>query len=368
MKKHFERVIASAVVVMGFAMMAFAQSETISSALGDKYIISAKAGGVNFIDGSATISRNDGRTGILLKGDSVEIGERVSTTAGSKAEILLNPGSYLRVGGSTSFEFESTSLDDLRIRLVDGIAMLEVFADDEFVVRVNAPGASYDLVDTGIYRVETANGISSIYVWKGRAEIVSESDTKVKSGRRAVVAGDNVAIAKFDKGDRDELAEWSKDRSKQLAKITQSLKPRNVRDPLISAFNSNLWNFHNSFGLWVFDPFRGSYCFLPFGRGWSTPYGYWYGYDIWSYRLPWYVYYPPTGGGTRTPTTQNPTTTSGPINDRRRVPPFQRVEGGSSVRRTTTEPSDPFPSVQTRRRISAPRAPISVSPNPAKRP
>jgi hypothetical protein len=38
----------------------------------------------------------------------------------------LNPGSYIRLAENSSFEFLTTSLDDLQLKLSDGSAMLEV--------------------------------------------------------------------------------------------------------------------------------------------------------------------------------------------------------------------------------------------------
>ena len=58
---------------------------------------------------------------------------------------------------------------------------------------------------------------------------------------------------------------------------------------------------YNSFGLWVFDGSRRNWCFLPFGSGWGSPYGYsyygypygypYYGYPYYGYPYP-YRYYP----------------------------------------------------------------------------
>jgi hypothetical protein len=66
---------------------------------GDRYIVSARAGGVNYVEGTVAVIRKSGRSGLLLKGDTLEVGDRVSTGANGKAEILLNPGSFLRLGG-----------------------------------------------------------------------------------------------------------------------------------------------------------------------------------------------------------------------------------------------------------------------------
>src|SRR5262245_58277222 len=81
-----------------------------------KYLISAKAGGVNEIVGDVTVERA-GRVGRLFKGDEVQVGERVITGTDGKAEILMNPGSYIRLGANSSFEFVSTDLDDVRIKV-----------------------------------------------------------------------------------------------------------------------------------------------------------------------------------------------------------------------------------------------------------
>src|SRR5690606_9602150 len=124
MNKNVFRIAAFALMAIVLPSIAAGQSRTPTSALGDQYVISAKAGGVNLVEGSATVVRADGRTRSLIKGDKIEVGERVSTEAGARSEVLLNPGSYLRMGPNTSFEFESTSLDDLSIDVSRGSAML----------------------------------------------------------------------------------------------------------------------------------------------------------------------------------------------------------------------------------------------------
>jgi hypothetical protein len=342
MKNRLLHVFGVASLLMVSVAGVFAQSETISSALGDKYIISAKAGGVNYVEGGVVRVDSRGRTSRVIKGDSLQIGERISTGADGRAEVLLNPGSYVRLGPNASFEFKTTSLDDLHLSLISGNAVFEVFAANDFAVNIETPGTKVTLIDTGIYSIEAVDGRSVVSVWKGRAVVNGNEQSPVKGGREAIVNGDQVAVAKFDRDDRNSLEAWSKSRAKELAKATSSLRPRYLREPLINAFMGGGWNMYSSFGLWVSDPFTGAFCFLPFGRGWSSPYGYWYNYDIWSYRLPWrtiYYPYPNTtpgggtmtpGGGTTTPGGGNQTpTTRGPIENRRpTVPPFSRMGGG----------------------------------------
>ncbi len=368
MKDLYKNAFAGFLAITFLAVGVFAQSETISAALGDKYVISAKAGGVNLVEGTAGVVRETGTSGLLIKGDKLEVGDRVSTGADGRAEILLNPGSYLRIGGNTAFEFKSTALDDLTILVDRGSAILEIFASNDFTVQLHTGDSNFSLIQTGIYRVDVVEGKSTLTVWKGRAETADGSD--VRRGREAVVANGDVSLSKFDRGDRDALETWSKQRSKELAKMTSSLKPRDFRDPLISAFRGYGFNLYDSFGLWVYNPFVGSYCFLPFGRGWSSPYGYWYNYDIWSYRLPWRYFVPPTSGGgnggTVNPTTPVPSETRQGTRSRQgSLPPFVQVGGASSLPGARGSASnDVFgPQVQRSTRQSFPPAPARSEPS-----
>ena len=297
-------------VAAAFATLnSYGQDQTLAAAAGDRYVISAKAGGVNYIEGPVSVSRTSGRSGYLTKGDSLQIGERISTANGSKAEILLNPGSYLRLGDNTRFEFISTSLDDLQLQLDSGSAILEVFATEDFTVSVKTPRSTYVLVESGIYRVDVSASGDQLEVWKGAARIAGLKDL-IKAGRTATTRTDaHTVVAKFDRDDKDPLDVWSKVRSRELAKIASKLDRDQTRTALMRSYLGRRWDVYSSFGLWVFNPLFGGYCFLPFGYGWNSPYGYGLGHYLGWYNLPPIVWYPPSnlpGGNTgpSSPTTR----------------------------------------------------------------
>mgnify|MGYP003394184613 CR=1 FL=1 len=331
MRITFDRFVAVTVAVVAFTFTAMAQDRVLSAAAGDKYIISAKAGGVNFVEGTVGVVRKNGRSGILLKKDQLDIGDRVSTGADGKVEILLNPGSYVRVGGNSAFEFRTTDLNDINLLVHRGSVIFEVFASNDFIVNVHGPKSKFVLVDSGVYRLDVDREESTLSVWKGKARVGGETGEVMKGGRESKVDGGQVVVAKFDRDEKDELDTWSKARSKELSKMIASLDRNNVRNSLMNSYLVGRWNMFNSFGVWVYDPFLGTNCFLPFGYGWSSPYGYGFGRHIGWYRLPPVVYYPqttPTGGGTPT--------TPGPV-DRR--------QGGGRFPSTPAEPP-PFRQMQ----------------------
>src|SRR5258708_24904292 len=254
---------------------AVAQGTSSRSPVADKYLISAKAGGVNYTEGEVTVIRAGGTSGVLVKGDQLEIRDSVTAGEDGRAEILLNPGSYLRIGANSSFEFKTTSLDDLQIKLNSGSAMFEVFATDKFRVGVVTPKEKLWMFESGVYRIDLQpDGSGTIFVTEGKAAIGKIGSLKlVTGGNMATFGNGSVTIAKFKTGKRDDLAEWSKNRSKALAKLTASLQNDNARNSLLSSFNGGRWSLYDSFGLWVRVPLNGFSCFLPFGRGWHSPSG-----------------------------------------------------------------------------------------------
>ncbi|MEJ7848504.1 MAG: FecR family protein [Pyrinomonadaceae bacterium] len=378
MKTKLSRVFAVLFTVTAFVFSAFAQNNSIASAAGDKYIISAKAGGVNYVEGSVSIAKKQGRSGALLKSDKLEIGDKVSTGTDGKVEILLNPGSFLRLGANSSFEFKTTSLDDLQVSVSSGSAIFEVFAAEDFTVSVNVPNTKFNLVQSGIYRVDVASdGIGTIEVWKGKAELADAKNTVVKGGREASFAGGNATVAKFDRDDKDALENWSKARSKELSKVSGSFQRTQMRTALMQSFLGRQWNMYDSFGLWVFDPFGRNYCFLPFGYGWQSPYGYGFGSHVGWYNLPPVIYYPPpsnqknTAGPARTgraisAANQNPVWAA----QQKIIPPFVRMEGDRTSKVGVPEPTfdnDPSPGPSSRPIMSAPvSVPIVTNTKPAR--
>ncbi len=329
MKKSLLSAVAIAVIGLLFSSFAFSQDDKMVSAAAGMYVISAKAGGVNYVEGKVSIVRKDGKSGLLLSSDSIEIGDKVSTGADGKAEILLNPGSFVRLGANAEFEFETTDLDNLKLKLSSGSAIFEVYADNEFKVSLDLPDADLELTKSGVYRVDVLpDGGGKVSVWKGKV-IVGEQE--IKAGKSAVVKGKIArALAKFDRDNKDALDIWSDLRAKEASKINKRLQKDTLANSLMGSYNNGGWNMYGTFGLWVYDRFSRRWCFLPFGMGWSSPYGYDYGFNIYHCSLPQYVHTPP-------PTTTTPPTNPGAmtpaqvqIREERResmhTPTFQRFE------------------------------------------
>ncbi|MGA7472186.1 MAG: hypothetical protein WBW60_05610, partial [Candidatus Sulfotelmatobacter sp.] len=85
---------------------------------------SAVPGTVNYVEGQAYVADQPLDHNSIGK-TTLEVGQSLNTDTG-KAEILLTPGVFLRVGDNTSVKMVSAGLTDTELRLDQGHAMVEV--------------------------------------------------------------------------------------------------------------------------------------------------------------------------------------------------------------------------------------------------
>jgi hypothetical protein len=205
----------------------------------------------------------------------------VRTGADGRAEILLNPGSYLRLGAASEFELTDPSLDSLRLKLSRGSALVEAagYADADAAIALDTPRASVSLVRSGVYRFNVAeSGATEVFVRKGRA-LVGAGRTLLKGGMSARFGASGVAeVAKFDKKESDALDAWGKSRAEELARAQRKLRARQVNASFV---RNRAWDSLNAsdglFGVWYWSAGGSCYTFLPFYY-WVSPYG--YSYDL----------------------------------------------------------------------------------------
>lgn len=250
------------------------------------YVVSAKAGVVNIVEGEASVIRAHlfAVPEMLISGDELQPGDSVKTGADGRAEILLNPGCYLRLGNSSQFVFFFDGFTSNKVKLLSGSAVLEASAIDGYIF-VETPKNKIEIARTGLYRFNVgADAKPGIVVRKGEALV---GNAAIKNGKQAIVDGATPVIAKLDKLDVDSLDDWSKTRAKSLIAANNSLSNRGMRRSVgIASLNNNAW---------VYDPFCRCYTFLPFTGGFSSPYGWGYSnYNPYWYRSEWPGWY---GGG-----------------------------------------------------------------------
>jgi hypothetical protein len=255
----------------------------------EKFGISAKAGGVNAVTGHVTVTRTGQSAQLLSSQDDLVSGDLVATGAGSQAEVLLNPGSYLRVAENSEFVLVDNSLNNLVVKLVKGSAIIEATGGDDVDLRINVLLNQQHLmiIRGGIYRFNVQPSLAELLVRKGRVISFRNPRDLVKGGTKVTFAAGGPLIAKLTKQDRDEFDLWSKKRAETLARANDKLSGTVVNGYLssLSPFELAFSGANSSWGLWTFSSFSHCFTFMPFRYGWSSPYGHYYGsyFNVWGY-------------------------------------------------------------------------------------
>src|SRR5579872_4239846 len=87
-------------------------------------VISAHSGVIHLAEGQVTVNGTDVRQKFGEFGD-VKTGQTLATQDG-RAEVLLTPGVFLRVNENSSFRMAQNKLDDTKIEVLTGTAMVQV--------------------------------------------------------------------------------------------------------------------------------------------------------------------------------------------------------------------------------------------------
>lgn len=280
MKTSFTMLKTFVALVALFACATLAQAQDR-----ERFGISAKAGGINAVSGRVSVKREGKPARLLTSRDDLESGDIVSTNVTGQVEVLLSPGSYLRVAERSEFVMEDTSLDNLLVRLTKGSAIIEATGpgDVQLYIPIVTEQHRMTIVRPGVYRFNVAPGTTELFVRKGRMALSDDKDDIVKGGKKVTFASSGQQIAKLTDSDTDQFDDWSKDRGKTLALANARLSQRTVNGYL----TANSWGLMNSrasgSGLWTWSPFSSCYTFLPFNYGWGSPYGAYYNsYAPWS--------------------------------------------------------------------------------------
>jgi hypothetical protein len=254
----------------------------------EKFVISAKAGGINAVTGRAKVHLKGGADWQQLSvTDDIEAGDMVRTETGARVEMLLNPGSYLRLGENSEFELVNNSLDNLEVKLLRGIAIVEATGadDSELMINISTPHTKLAIVRHGLYRLNVVpEDATELIVRKGR--VMLNDSQKVKGGNKVIFSATTHSVAKLtgdEKKDRDETDLWSKDRAQILAKANRRISDRMLASAFDS-FRSSDWLFGGGrrSGFWYFNPRSSCYTFVPFYYGWGSPYGSSYTFSIYN--------------------------------------------------------------------------------------
>jgi hypothetical protein len=302
-------------VLCGFAVAAGSVAALAQS------VISARSGLIHYVEGQVYLGDQVVETKF---GSFPEVKENQKLrTEDGRAEVLLTPGVFLRLGENSSFRMVTNRLIDTRLEFLSGTAIVE--ADDvgkDNSVTVVYKDATVHFAKKGLYRLDSDSG--GLRVFEGLAEVsAGDNSAEVRDGH--VIALDTLAVSRFDKNSTDALDRWSARRGEYVAMANVGAA-NSVRSSLFSGGGgaygggggygtAGVYGVGGMYGLgmysngcmsggsmfnggWFFNPSFGMYSYVPCMDGaMYSPYGYrfWNPYNVYSAFQPGYYYYPSSG-------------------------------------------------------------------------
>jgi hypothetical protein len=232
--------------------------------------IPASPGMVNYVEGQVSLN---GRALSNRNAGSAEVTpNQILQTNQGKAEMLLTPGAFLRLGDHSRVRMISPQLTDTRVELLQGVALVEV---TQLLrgnnIEVVDSGATTRIEKNGLYRFSASPPAAAVYDGKALVQGDDGSSVELKKGRETSLAG-RLRADKFNTKAGDNLYAWSSLRSQYLASASLG----SARTVLV---NGGWWS-----PGWYWNPWWGMYSFVPADGILYSPFG-------WGYYSPRFVYF-----------------------------------------------------------------------------
>jgi FecR protein len=216
-----------------------------------QFLVSTKAGLVNYVQGTATVKA----------ASTVPAGQIIRTGAGGAVEILLNPGSYLRMGENSRVVLDQVELYDIAARILEGSMIIEANGfSKETPLKVTSGDLKMEIIKDGIYLF--ADG--KVVVVDGR---IRDASNGLLYGKGYEISNDQGYRARKVKTFTTALELWSQKRDAAISSANLNVS-RSLRQVPNLPIGSLL-------DVWLWYPAFGSFIYMP-GARYRSPYGYHY--------------------------------------------------------------------------------------------
>ncbi len=174
-------------------------------------LLSARAGTVNWLRGSVFI---DGARAILRPSHLLVLknGQTLRTERG-RVEVLLGERVFLRMIEGSALRMEDNHMDDARLSLESGSAVVEVVQVTKGAsLKLRCGDLTTELKNAGVYRFDSAP--CALRVYRGDASVTT-GQTVLRARNAQAVNLSAELVSSFDTKQSDPLSTWSDQRSQQ---------------------------------------------------------------------------------------------------------------------------------------------------------
>jgi hypothetical protein len=227
------------------------------------YGVPRPAGEISVAEGRVTLDGHE--IGAKVMGaPSVAPGQVLATGQG-RAELLLNPGVFLRLAEESAVKLVSSRPDNTRAELLRGEALLEVLelGKRDHLEIINKEAYTH-LLKPGLYVFHVEG--PTVRVYQGKAQV--EDDRRIASfsrGKQLTLNTKSMEPQKFDLTENDGLYSWSAQRTRTMAQTSESMVGNLLAFARGEKYDAG-WYWNPWFQAWAFVPAEG-YRLSAFGYG-----------------------------------------------------------------------------------------------------
>jgi len=188
-------------------------------------------------------------------------GDRVRTTADTRAEIQPYPNLYLFLGRNSEIAYAENAQGEVSISVAGGSLIVATpetdmaAAPSRNILRLSVAGVEYLIDRNGYYRANVSSeGAAEMIVRNGSVRM---SKGEIQSPKKILSHSNGVVASSFDRSFRDSFDIWSDHR----------LARHEVPSPR-AAFQRRFW----FLGVWFLNELTNEYTFVAGGRIHKSPY------------------------------------------------------------------------------------------------
>jgi hypothetical protein len=231
---------------------------------------------IHFADGAVFLDdqRVEQKAG---KFDQMKNGSELRTQDG-RAEVLLTPGTFLRMGANSAIRMVSNELDNTRVELLNGSAVLDqgsdTLANTSVTILYNLD--QVHIKKAGRYRFDSEP--PQVKVETGNVDVTAADGKSVEAGAGYAVALEGKLTARKMLGDPslnkpgDDLGDWASSRDHSIADGNQQAAAASDLSSAIDGWQNNPDAVLQALGIPPYPPGMSSYIPPPYGYG-SVAYG-----------------------------------------------------------------------------------------------
>ncbi len=235
-------------------------------------------GSLNSVEGQVTF---DGHPARAFESEARGKPEIIETRRG-KAELLLTPGTFLRIGGDSQARVVSRNLGNTTVRLVKGSAILDAQANFKHDVTLLMDGTRTRIAKKGIYafdakgqRIGVLRGKAIVFEGKSRVTVKGKRQVRISSQTPLETSKLNVRAIRS-----SALYRWNESRNRYESKARRSVQEaigQTVR------WYGPGWYWSRFWGFYAYLPSAGPYYWSPYyGPYYGPAWGDWDGDSGWG--------------------------------------------------------------------------------------